>query len=141
MAAKEAEQSAINDENEELLEDQAPGDSASSMLIVSDSFENLLANNIEEDDPIALHKSQISDIVRHASQENDDGDDSSADIIEVNFKETNHAGDASTGEDSGEQSDVRLTIYHLFLFSCYSHQSISDYSWEVYIVHTGVFAG
>ena len=27
------------------------------------------------------------------------------------------------------------------LFSCYSHQSISDYSWEVYIVHSGVFAG
>ena len=23
----------------------------------------------------------------------------------------------------------------------YSHQSISDYSWEVYIVHSGVFAG
>ena len=29
----------------------------------------------------------------------------------------------------------------LVLFSCYSHQSISDYSWEVYIVHSGVFAG
>ena len=29
----------------------------------------------------------------------------------------------------------------LFLFSCYSHQSISDYSWEVYIVQSGVFAG
>ena len=29
----------------------------------------------------------------------------------------------------------------LFLFSCYSHQSISDYFWEVYIVHYGVFAG
>ena len=28
-----------------------------------------------------------------------------------------------------------------FSFSCYSHQSISDYSWEVYIVHSGVFAG
>ena len=27
------------------------------------------------------------------------------------------------------------------LFSCYSQQSISDYSWEVYIVHSGVFAG
>ena len=27
------------------------------------------------------------------------------------------------------------------LFSYYSHQSISDYSWEVYIVHSGVFAG
>ena len=27
------------------------------------------------------------------------------------------------------------------LFSSYSHQSISDYSWEVYIVHSGVFAG
>ena len=26
-----------------------------------------------------------------------------------------------------------------FFFSCYSHQSISDYSWEVYIVHSGVF--
>ena len=29
----------------------------------------------------------------------------------------------------------------IFWFSCYSHQSISDYSWEVYIVHSGVFAG
>ena len=27
------------------------------------------------------------------------------------------------------------------LFSCYFHQSISDYSWEVYIVYSGVFAG
>ena len=112
MAAKEAEQGAINDENEELLEDQAPGDSASSMLIVSDSFENLLANNIEGEDTIALHKSQISDIVRHTSQDNEDGDDSSADIIEINFTEANHTGDTSTGEDSGEQSDVRLTMFH-----------------------------
>ena len=106
MAAKEAEQGAINDENEDLLEDQAPGDSASSMLIVSDSFDNLLSDNIEEDDIIALHKSQISDIVRHTSQDHEDGDDSSADQIEINFKETNHIGDTSAGEDSGEQSDV-----------------------------------
>ena len=27
------------------------------------------------------------------------------------------------------------------LFSCYSLQSFSDYCWEVYIVHSGVFAG
>ena len=29
--------------------------------------------------------------------------------------------------------------FFFFFFSCYSHQSISDYSWEVYIVHFGVF--
>ena len=34
-----------------------------------------------------------------------------------------------------------LVTCFCFLFSCYSHQSISDYSWEVYIVHSGVFAG
>ena len=31
-------------------------------------------------------------------------------------------------------------LFCFVLFSCYSHQSISDYSWEVYIVHSGVFA-
>ena len=59
----------------------------------------------------------------------------------------------------GHLGHVTLTIYTNFhslllrmlhikfgfdffvLFSCYSHQSISDYSWEVYIVHSGVFAG
>ena len=35
----------------------------------------------------------------------------------------------------------RSALAVCFLFSCYSHQSISDYSWEVYIVHSGVFAG
>ena len=36
---------------------------------------------------------------------------------------------------------IKGSYFVLFLFSCYSHQSISDYSWEVYIVHSGVFAG
>ena len=105
MAAREAEQTVGDGENEDLLEDQAPGDSANSMLIVSNSFDNLLVNDIEEEDSIALHKSQISDIVRHVSQERED-DSSSVENIEVNHKDINHAGDISTGEDSGEQSDV-----------------------------------
>ena len=38
--------------------------------------------------------------------------------------------------------DKLLTFCTIYvLFSCYSHQSISDYSWEVYIVHSSVFAG
>ena len=32
----------------------------------------------------------------------------------------------------------QITFY---LFLCYSHQSNSDYSWEVYIVHSCVFSG
>ena len=32
-------------------------------------------------------------------------------------------------------------LFVFVLLSCYSHQSISDFSWEVYIVHSGVFAG
>ena len=39
------------------------------------------------------------------------------------------------------QISNKVIFLVLFLFSCYSHQSISDYSWEVYIVHSGVFAG
>ena len=34
-----------------------------------------------------------------------------------------------------------FVLCFVVLFSCYSHQLISDYSWEVYIVHSGVFAG
>ena len=35
-----------------------------------------------------------------------------------------------------------LVLRYLFcLFSCYSYQSISGYSWEVYIVHSRKFAG
>ena len=35
-------------------------------------------------------------------------------------------------------------FFFFFFFFCYSHQSalsVSDYSWEVYIVDPGVFAG
>ena len=32
-------------------------------------------------------------------------------------------------------------FFFFFFVSCYFHQSISDYSWEVYIVHSGVLAG
>ena len=41
----------------------------------------------------------------------------------------------------GAHWSVGLTGLVFFLFSCYSHQSISDYSWEVYIIRSGVFAG
>ena len=34
-----------------------------------------------------------------------------------------------------------IIIIIIIIFFFYSHQSISDYSWEVYIVHSGVFAG
>ena len=37
--------------------------------------------------------------------------------------------------------DVVVVVVVVVVFSCYSHQSISDYSWEVYIVHYGLFAG
>ena len=45
-----------------------------------------------------------------------------------------------------ENSDVSQIIdnspaLQFVLFSCYSHQSTSDYSSEVYIVHSGGFAG
>ena len=40
-------------------------------------------------------------------------------------------------------TEIKIPYFYIVivLFSCYSHQSISDYSWEVYIVHSGVFAG
>ena len=114
MAAKEAEQvlsekenTNCGEENEELIEDQAPGDCAKPMFIVSPSFENLLMGHTVEDDPEQLSKSQINDIVRHTSQDNEDGDSSSAENIIVNHGNANNLEDASAGEDSGEQSDVR----------------------------------
>ena len=39
---------------------------------------------------------------------------------------------------STKSSTKLLVIYCFVLFSCYSHQSISYYSWEVYIVHSGM---
>ena len=115
MAAKEAEQvlsqkenTEFAKENEELLEDQAPGDCAKPMFIVSPSFENLLISSTEDEEPEQMRKSQINDIVRHTSQDNEDDSSSAENIIVVNHRETNHTGDASAGEDSGDQSDVCL---------------------------------
>ena len=107
MAAKEAEQVFPVTENEELREDEAPGDCANSMLIVSDSFENLNIEDDESEVPIKRHKSVINDIVRQTSL---DGDSSSAENVEFTVGETNHTGDFSNEEDSGEQSDVCYLI-------------------------------
>ncbi|XP_052253110.1 protein SAND-like [Dreissena polymorpha] len=104
MAAKEAEQTELATETEELCEDLAPGDCGSAMLIASDSDDNLST----EFDGVKVFRNKrghIHEIVRQSSQEH--GDSSGTEHGDVNDVGPN--GDQTTpgaSEDSsGEQSD------------------------------------
>jgi len=104
MAAKEAELTEFIEENANLSEDVAPGDSSSAMLVVSDSYENLSNAEFEIDKPSNSKKSHIHEIVRQRSQVEDQDEEN------VNVNHVGPNGDASTPcpseESSGEQSDV-----------------------------------
>ncbi|WAR25300.1 MON1A-like protein [Mya arenaria] len=108
MAAKEAEQTEIEVENEELQEDIAPGDCGSAMLIASDSFDSLVGNDYETELAIKKKKSHINEIVRQGSFEQEDSCGEQADVNHIG-----PYGDATTPsaseESSGEQSDPSMT--------------------------------
>lgn len=104
MAAKEAEQIVLEDENEELREDLAPGDCGTAMLIVSDSYESLNTDEIANNRILAKKKGHIHDIVRQTSQEHDSsGGEQSFTVNHVDREK----GTPSASEDSSDHSDVR----------------------------------
>ncbi|XP_045167306.2 vacuolar fusion protein MON1 homolog A-like [Mercenaria mercenaria] len=102
MAAKEAEQVGLDEEDEELREDLAPGDCGTAMLIVSDSYENLAAEDYEKNLVITKRKGHIHDIVRQSSQEHDSS--GGEQNVQVNNLDAEKA-TPSASEDSSDQSD------------------------------------
>ena len=64
------------------------------------------------------------------------------DVLLVKYMYENKFHELTQIEPGSTQEMIAMeTMLCFCLFSCYSHQSISDYSWEVYIAHSGVFAG
>ena len=111
MAAKEAEQVVTNQEHdEEWHEDLVPGDCHNSMLIATDSFENLSTDEFEIDKSLLKKRSHIHEIVRQTSK-----DDSSSGEQTGLLNHVGANGDGATpsaSEDSsGEQSDVSAVIF------------------------------
>ncbi|KAL3851627.1 hypothetical protein ACJMK2_015360 [Sinanodonta woodiana] len=93
----EAEQSQLLDpDREELIENNAPGDSKNSMLIASDSFENIDIDCVEEFE-IRKHKGGlIHEIVKQTSKEEQD------EVAKENDDQISAKSDLSIGEDSSE---------------------------------------
>lgn len=104
MAAKEAEQVVLDEEDEELREDLAPGDCGTAMLITTDSYEHLATEDFEKSRAVLKRKGHIHDIVRQSSHEDHDSSGGEQTVHANNLDAEKSTPSAS--EDSSDQSDV-----------------------------------
>ena len=107
MAAREAELDEEIDVDEELLEDQAPGNSSNVMLIAADSYENLSIDNLEIEELQRKKKSHIHEIVRQGSVDCDSSSGGES-VAHVNNVDVNDRVVPTSSDESGDQADVRI---------------------------------
>lgn len=108
MAAKEAEQTlkVTSEENDEVWrEDLVPGDCHNSMLIATDSFENLSTDEFEIEKTPVKKRSHIHEIVRQVSKDDSSGGEQTKGLNHVGANGETATPSASE-DSSGEQSDV-----------------------------------